>query len=95
MNGRCRPNPFHRYLAIAAFVINLSFINLAKDWHYHFALWAFVINDWQCNLLSLISQRSPLPFAKAYQAKILHKISKAQRQWHPQDYRGSKFISPL
>jgi hypothetical protein len=46
MNGRCRPNPFHRYLAITAFVFNLNFINLAKDWHYHFALWAFVINDW-------------------------------------------------
>jgi hypothetical protein len=46
MNGRCRPNPFHRYLTIAAFVFNLSFINLAKDWHYHFAFWAFVINDW-------------------------------------------------
>jgi hypothetical protein len=46
MNGRCRPNPFHRYLAIAAFILNLSFIHLAKNWHYNFALWAFVINYW-------------------------------------------------
>ena len=46
MNGRCRPNPFHFYFTITAIVFNLSFINLAKDWHYYFALWAFVINYW-------------------------------------------------
>ena len=94
MNGRCRPNPFHCYFAIATFMFNLSIINFAIYWHHHFAFRAFVINYWQGIPLFLIPQRSPSPFAKAYQAKIPRKISKAHRQWHPRRYCESKFSSP-